>query len=241
MGSLGGVLVAGKIRKIVFLILMLNILSFAVAIPALAARIAVPKNVRWEGTVACWDEVEDAYRYEVQLYKGSSKVDSVSSTTSTSLDMAGRMREKGKYTFRVRILDRVADDYGNYSAASGVYVQEKDETTKTRKKTDSLTPGKEAGERSPGPGVVGKNWKQDARGWWYDNADGSYLSNGWYQLNNKWYYFDASGYLQTGWLRIDGAQYYSYSDGSRVTGWAEIDGGYFYFNESGIYDPQFKE
>lgn len=226
-----------NIKNTFYFILLVSVLSVMLAIPALAAKIGVPQNVRWEEATACWDEVEDTYQYEVQLYKDGVKTNSVLTTTVNSIELSSNMTEKGKYTFRVRVRERISDDYGRYSESSGTYVQEKTVTVKSRRTTTSTTPAKEASERGLGPGVVGKNWRQDAKGWWYDNGEGSYLSGGWYQLNEKWYYFNTSGYLQTGWITVDGVQYYTLSDGSRVTGWTEIDGGYYYFNESGVYTP----
>ena len=46
-------------------------------------------------------------------------------------------------------------------------------------------------------------WKNDAKGWWYENADGSYLRNGWNWVDgnndgvSESYYFQNDGYLVT--------------------------------------------
>lgn len=37
-------------------------------------------------------------------------------------------------------------------------------------------------------------WKSDASGWWYQNDDGSYPSNGWTWVDGKCYYFTPEGY-----------------------------------------------
>lgn len=37
-------------------------------------------------------------------------------------------------------------------------------------------------------------WRQEDKGWWYQNADSSYLSNGWYWIDGRCYYFDSNGY-----------------------------------------------
>lgn len=46
-------------------------------------------------------------------------------------------------------------------------------------------------------------WKQDERGWWWQNDDGSYPTSAWYQIDGnrdgvaEWYYFDSEGWLAT--------------------------------------------
>lgn len=38
-------------------------------------------------------------------------------------------------------------------------------------------------------------WMPDDNGWWYQNTDGSYLTDGWYWINGNCYYFDSNGYI----------------------------------------------
>ena len=49
-------------------------------------------------------------------------------------------------------------------------------------------------------------WKQDAKGWWVENEDGSYLKNQWYQSpeSGLWYYMGADGYMLTSTTTPDG-------------------------------------
>ena len=47
--------------------------------------------------------------------------------------------------------------------------------------------------------VNATSWKQDGKGWWFENTDGTYVSNAWKQINGKWYAFDNQGYMRTGW------------------------------------------
>ncbi len=213
--------------------------SLMLSVPAMAAKISVPQNVRWEETKACWDEAEDAYQYQIQLYKDGVKQKSTINTTSLSIEMSGYMREKGKYTFQVRVRDRISDEYGRYSAKSGAYEQEKTVTEKRSvKRTTSQNKKKqEDKEPNPGPGEAVNGWQRDSSGWWYRNKDGSYLMGGWYTIAEKWYYFDSAGYMKTGWFVADGIEYYAYPDGVRAVGWSEINGGYYYFNENGAYNP----
>lgn len=44
--------------------------------------------------------------------------------------------------------------------------------------------------------VLAGTWKKDARGWWYDNGDGTWQNKGWFKdSDGKWYYFNQEGYM----------------------------------------------
>ena len=47
-------------------------------------------------------------------------------------------------------------------------------------------------------------WQQDAKGWWYQNDDGTYLKDGWKWVDGKCYYFTSDGYCLTGTQTPDG-------------------------------------
>ena len=55
-------------------------------------------------------------------------------------------------------------------------------------------------------------WREDGRGWWYDNQDGTWLSDGWHWIdgNNdgtaECYYFGNDGYLLVNTVTPDGYQ-----------------------------------
>lgn len=42
------------------------------------------------------------------------------------------------------------------------------------------------------PAFAGQ-WMSDSSGWWYQNADGSYLKSGWYWIDGCCYYFNSNG------------------------------------------------
>ena len=83
------------------------------------------------------------------------------------------------------------------------------------------------------PGAQSGSWIQDATGWWYKNADGSYPRGTWQQIGSTWYAFDGSGYMITGWHSSGGSWYYLNASGAMATGWAYINGYWYYFNASG--------
>lgn len=39
------------------------------------------------------------------------------------------------------------------------------------------------------------DWKQDDKGWWYENTDGSFVKDSWQEVNGQWYAFDDDGYM----------------------------------------------
>ena len=65
-------------------------------------------------------------------------------------------------------------------------------------KVSSLTPG----------------WHEDSSGRWYQNADGTYYTNGFAEIDGVKYAFDSNGYMQTGWVTKGVNDYYFNEDGS---------------------------
>ncbi len=85
-----------------------------------------------------------------------------------------------------------------------------------------------------GPGEVGK-WRQDEKGWWLLNWDGTYPAEQWQKVGGEWYYFDEEGYMMEDcWLEKDGKVYRLGADGAMLSDReTEIDGVVYQFNESG--------
>ena len=78
--------------------------------------------------------------------------------------------------------------------------------------------------------VQAAQWNVDNNGWWYQEDDGSYLTNTWKSINGKWYYFNENGYILTGWQEISGEWYYFNSEGAMVSNtWV----GNYYLTASG--------
>lgn len=97
---------------------------------------------------------------------------------------------------------------------------------------------------SPRPAVKSSNnsssdkktgeWKQDAKGWWYKNSNGSYPKNQWQKINDRWYRFDEAGYMNTGWILIDGQWYYLQPQGHMIeNNWFSYQGAWYYFGADG--------
>lgn len=54
--------------------------------------------------------------------------------------------------------------------------------------------------------VYASGWQQDQKGYWYENEDGSYWTDGWHWVNNKCYYFNKEGYCLLDTVTPDGYQ-----------------------------------
>lgn len=243
------------------------ILSAAAVMTGWAAtRLDTVSEVYWNDdddndnkmTEAVWEPVEDAYQYEIALYRDESRVGSVKvSKNKSSYNLKRKMDKEGEYTFRVRALAKEKDkkfSNGSWSDYSdGIYITEaRAELNKSGKTIDTSlggpgTPQKEetgqaADSQNAGSGFAPAPagvWQQDYTGWWYRKADGTYPVNGWFQdpADGKYYMFDARGYMQTGWVVWEGKYYYCDEAGSpsgaMVTGELTIDGILYHFDDSG--------
>ena len=81
--------------------------------------------------------------------------------------------------------------------------------------------------------VEAGTWRQDAKGWWYQNDNNSYPRSSWQLIGGQWYYFNATGYMATGWVNLGGSWYYLNPSGAMATGWLNLGGTWYYLNPSG--------
>lgn len=237
-----------RIKKGLVLAAALVSLVAGTALTAWAAtRLDTVSDAWWDDdnvTVATWEEVEDAYQYEVYLYCDESRVDTIK-TKKLRYDFERKMTKAGDYTFRVRALAKNSSkDYrdGYWSDYSdSIYINEDfAELMKNggRVDTQNSGPGAAGGNSAviPDGGVVyTAQWMQNEKGWWYRRADGTFPANSWFQdpANSRWYYFNAEGYMMTGWIEVDGHRYYCGADGAMQTGTCTIDGTDYQFDASG--------
>ena len=101
-------------------------------------------------------------------------------------------------------------------------------------------------------------WESDSKGWYYSFSNGDYAKDDWYQIGDKWYYFDKEGYMASDeyrdgyYLAPDGSWSQDYSGGTwhedseypgwwwyqdgdwyPKNGWYKIDGDWYYFDDKG--------
>lgn len=90
---------------------------------------------------------------------------------------------------------------------------------------------------TPSAPVTG--WQQDVHGWWYTNADGSYLHDCFATLDSSQYYFNHDGYMLIGWQQIGDEWYYFDQNGHMVTGDIAINGTNHHFESDGCWNEDY--
>ncbi|MGL5515154.1 MAG: glucosaminidase domain-containing protein [Sporomusa sp.] len=78
-------------------------------------------------------------------------------------------------------------------------------------------------------------WVEENGGWQFYLGDtGSYVSNDWYQDNDKWYWFDGAGMMVSNiWYEYNGSWYYLGADGAMVKGLQNAGGKWYYLDADG--------
>lgn len=187
------------------------------------------ESAAWSGEgMASWDPAYNAVRYKLTLSRngGGSRI---YYTGGTSYDFKPVMIKEGDYSLKVTPLSK--SGYRAEHAEAGVF-----HVTKEMADAYQAAYGVETEIRvlddaeGGGPGtveVVRKNigWKQEEGGWWYQNADGSYLQYDWTQLDGAWYFFGSDGYMVTDKvIRYGNDSYYLAPDGKMAVGRTVPDG-----------------
>lgn len=181
----------------------------------------------WDGDsgFACWDEHKDARQYEVRLYRNGTSVTSARTVRDNTYDFSRDISRSGDYSFRVRVVDHDSKK-GSWEESEEWYVSNsmaKDfDSSSSSSSSGSGGPGGSSGSTSGGPGVSGSStpsrsnsyWCLDHIGWWYQHSDGSYATNQWLLINQKWYFFDHTGYMKTGWILWNNIWYYCDASGA---------------------------
>ncbi len=216
------------------------VLASALTVTAWAAeRLDTVTDTYWDEntvTLAHWDEVDEAYQYEIYLFRDESKV-TEKKTTKNHFNFKSFMTKEGDYTFRVRALAKK----GSRDYTGGYWSDDSDSCYISEDYAEFLKNGGQIDTDNSGPGAPKKEgWLQDGTGWWYKKADGTYPADQWFQdpADSRWYFFDARGYMKTGWIDWNGSRYYCDAQGSpsgaMVTGEYTVDGVVCRFDESGV-------
>lgn len=206
------------------------------------------EDVSWtdeeDGTVE-WEQADDADKYEVKLLRGSSTKETIT-TTDTSHNFRSVIRSNGKGTYRVKVRAVAGTYKGDWTESDDFDVDEDVlEELGGKSSSGSSSSGSSSGSGSynPGSGTAKGAWLKDSYGWWYCNADRSYTTNNWQQIDGYWYYFNANGYMMTGWLQspYSGLWYWLSTDSGtygRMLTSQWVDNGKYYVDGSGVWTGQ---
>ena len=207
---------------------------------------------------AKWSEVAQAKYYEVKLYRGGTMADHKERVRGTGCDFYPYMDKQGTYTFKVRAVPGTSEEK-KYLTEGGWCESEEQKIDKQQaeaaprgSRNGAVSQGSQAGSGggaggpaassggiTAGSGTPGTlmppdfGWSLVQNKWKYRNLDGSFVSNGWQYINDKWYLFDMSGFMLTGWQHYGGKDYYLNSSGDMVTGWFQENRKWYYFGSDG--------
>ncbi len=172
---------------------------------------------------ASWEDADDANKYEVRLYRGSSTATAVFTTTSSSYDFSSYITSSGYYTFKVRGVYN-SSNKGSWEESDSWYVSSS--VAEEISSNSSSSSSSSNGSSGPGTTVSTGAWLKDNNGWWYCNADKSYTVSNWQSIDGNWYYFNEYGYMVTGWVSWNSKWYYCGSNGTMYSS-ATTPDGYF--------------
>lgn len=182
-------------------------LVLTVSLTPLAESLSEIEEVSWSsGSVANWDESIGAGGYEVKLIRDGKKVGAAKITEKRSYDFASILTRPGTYQFEVRAVNAVKSENKSKWVQSGNLVISAEQAALFR------------------AGATAGGWKQDDKGWWYQNEDSSYTQNNWQLIEESWYFFDGAGYMKTGWIEWEGKSYYCTENGDMLMNATTPDG-----------------
>ncbi|MCI1693997.1 hypothetical protein [Aneurinibacillus aneurinilyticus] len=86
-------------------------------IPGSVTQLATPGKPSVSGTKVSWNAVQNATKYSVEIYKGSSKEKTINNVTTTSLDLSDQKLAVGTYTVKVKAIGN-GNTYGDSALSS---------------------------------------------------------------------------------------------------------------------------
>lgn len=80
------------------------------------------------------------------------------------------------------------------------------------------------------------SWQNSENGWWWKNADGSYPSAEWMQIDGNWYYFNDAGYMAAGWQYLNELWYWLDPGSGKMVenDWVFYQDNWYYLGEDGV-------
>lgn len=189
-----------------------------------------PEEAYWRDNsrgTARWTKPESggSGRYEVVLRRGSSRVHSLE-TTSTSFNFYPYMTSAGTYSFRVRTIPRTSkeEDYGKKSEwieSEEIYIAREDVSDGS---------GRTDGGGGGPTGNTRVGWQLVDGYWYYYYPDGNCHKNGWLYVGDKWYLFQSEGRMLKGWQMVGGNHFFLNESGDMATGWIKNGNRWYFLN-----------
>ena len=203
-----------------------NDLYVDIKLPALTDQVSLIESVTLNSSgQATWSGAQGASGYQIMLIRDtSSTIGGVQNLTTNSADLKYLMNRQGTYVLKVRALSSDNSKSGSWVASNAVSISQADADKNYSESQSRTTQG---------------TWQHNDKGWWYTQADGSYVKSAWKQIGSDWYYFNADGYMLVGWQQIGGNWYYMDLNTGKMLSNATTPDGY-YVGASGIYSANGK-
>ncbi|MCI9185527.1 MAG: N-acetylmuramoyl-L-alanine amidase family protein [Lachnospiraceae bacterium] len=199
-------------------------------VSAVKGDFAAPEEAYWKNNAkgtAQWKKPEEGGtgKYEVVLRRGSSKVHTVE-TTSTSYNFYPYMTMEGTYSFRVRSIAKTSkdEDYGKNSEwldSDEIYIAKEDVSDGS---------GRSDVAGAPPTGNTRVGWQYLDNYWYYYYPDGTCQKDSWLKVQDKWYLFQGDGKMLRGWQKKGDHTYFLSENGDMQIGWVQKDGRWRYLN-----------
>lgn len=165
-----------------------------------------------EGSIAHWDAVENAKKYEIYLYCDDAKKASIT-TSKTYCNLRSYMTSDGEYTFKVRCLKHGSSyTQSAWSEFSDEYYA--NDTSASSNESNATTGGPNSSTQSTNTSV-GYHWSGFGDEWHLFRTDGNgFLANSWYQdTDGNWYLIGCmagidEGTMNAGLFQDDKGDYY---------------------------------
>lgn len=166
---------------------------------------------------------------------------------SISLDTGGL--QPGEYYFGYGIRDKEGKNPDNFAAqymritllAAKPEASPQPSAIPSPRPTASPSP---SGAEAPATGPVDASdegkWVESGLRWKYQ-LEGVWLSDGWYNIEDKWYLFDSNGYMLNGWQKRGSNWYYLGFNGAMRIGWCKVGNLWYYMSSSGIMQTGWRQ
>lgn len=131
--------------------------------------------------------------------------------------------ELGETFYYVVVANQTSEDeIPGMATSSTVSVKVQEEKVLTEAEKQDQAQKAEEAKKADEAKYAG-TWQQDAKGWWFKRADGSFAKSEWIKDKDRWFVFDKDGYMIKGWYQEGDDWYYLGRDGHMIVDF-EVEG-----------------